>query len=316
MNKALANEILAKLKSAQRICLVVHRRPDPDSLGSAAAIGAFLNAYHIPHLYFCPTELPSETHFFGIDEKHVLDAAQLKLLNPDLICTFDAGDLNHAGLEGLAKKPFTINFDHHSTNTEFGDLNVIEVKSASTTEVIYHFFEEIRFSLSAKMASYLLAGVLIDTDHFFNPATTSSSLVMAGELMAHGVSLTQVRQLLFERRGIASLRLIGEILARLQKNEQYGIAVTHVSEDDLKKHQMTLDDLEGVANILNSIGDAKVMLLLKEQQGDIKVSMRTTKNDVDLGRLAERFGGGGHKKAAGFTVRGTLQKQGRRVRIL
>ena len=266
-----------------------------------------------------------------------------------MICTFDAGDLAHAGLSfspspetdpgGVVRQfwerlqrakedpciaestplgsvsPFLINFDHHASNTHFGNLNVVDTACSSTTELIYHFFQAIRFPIQAKAAAYLLAGVLNDTDHFSNPATTSSSITMASELLSRCVSLSSLRELLFERRGINALRLIGEVLGRLRKNKRYGIAVTYVTDEDVKRYNLNFEEIADMVNILNAIGDCRAMAVLKCEDGLIRCSMRTTRTDVDLSHLAELLGGGGHKKAAGFRVRGTLTVDSNRVRI-
>ena len=129
---------------------------------------------------------------------------------------------------------------------------------------------------------------------------------MAGELLRRGIALTSLRALLFERRGIGALQLIGQVLGRLRNNTRYGIAVTYIKGDDLEKYNASEEDLDGIANILNVVGDVKVMCVVKEDAGVIKGSFRTTREDIDVGRLAEFFGGGGHRKASGFRIKGTL----------
>ncbi len=134
--------------------------------------------------------------------------------------------------------------------------------------------------------------------------------------MSKGVTLTELRQFLFERRGLQSLKLIGEVLTRLYRHPRYNLAVTYLTEEDVERHGVDSGDLEGIANLLNSIGDAKVMLFLKSGNGVIRGSFRTTSEDVNVGKLAEIFGGGGHRKAAGFTIPGALRIEGDRVRII
>ncbi|MDO8505786.1 MAG: DHHA1 domain-containing protein [bacterium] len=343
MIQSLAQEILAKVQSARLVGIVFHRHPDADSLGAGAAFAALLDAYKIPYRYYCPTDFPETAPIFGIDPSQTFHTKEIAEAGLDLVCTFDAADAKMAGLEFLEKgannesisnlrisnseirkfgfhsqlaPPFIVNFDHHATNTQFGNINVVDVGCASTTELIYHFFSALRFPISSRVAVFLLAGILHDTDYFLNPATSASSLSMAGELLRRGISLSSLRALLFERRGIGSLQLIGEVLGRLRKNARYGIAITYVKEDDLEKHNATADDIEGIANILNVVGDAKVMCVIKEEAGIIKGSFRTTREDIDVGRLAEFFGGGGHRKASGFRIRGALQIEGNNVRVI
>ena len=133
--------------------------------------------------------------------------------------------------------------------------------------------------------------------------------------MRRGISLSSLRAIFFERRGIGALQLIGQVLGRLQKNDRYEIAITYIREKDLERYGATQEDLDGIANILNVVGDAKVMCVIKEEAGVIKGSFRTTREDVDVGRLAEFFGGGGHRKASGFRIPGCLEASNRGVRV-
>lgn len=319
METSLAREILAKFKGARKVLLVMHRRPDPDSVGSAAAMAEFLDAQNIARRYFCATPLPSEAALFAIDPQTVLGSSPgPSLADCDVVCTFDAGDLKHVGLEmALQSAPhYIVNIDHHSTNTNFGDLNIVDLSAAATTEIIYGFFKAVGFTVTRRVAFCLLAGLLTDTDHFYNPATTASALEIASELIAKGVALPELRRVLFERRDPSALKLIGEALARLKTHPRFNIAVTYITEEDLNRYQVDFEDAEGLANILNTLGGARAMLLLKEAGGIIRGSWRTTRSDVDVGRIAEVCGGGGHRKAAGFTLRGTLQVEGVHVRVV
>ncbi|MBI4135414.1 DHH family phosphoesterase [Candidatus Uhrbacteria bacterium] len=337
MHETLAQQITAKLTSGRKILLTVHRRPDPDALGSAAAMATYLKAQGIDADFFSPTPLPPEAAFFGIYKSVTL--AQVKQY--DLLCTFDTGDLKHAGLDGVwgannesranlrisnsqirkfgfhsqLAPPFLINFDHHATNTRFGNLNVVDITAASTTEVLYHFFKAVNWTISVPALTYLLAGLLVDTDHFFNPATTASSLKMTAELLSQGVPFQAVRSFLFERRKIGTLKLIGTVLARLQKHPRLPIAATYLTDEDIERFNLSADEIEGIANLLNTVGDAKAMLVIKASAGVLRGSFRTTREDVDVGKLAVYFGGGGHRKAAGFTISGALTFEDGHVKI-
>lgn len=321
MQESLAQEILAKLKSAPQALLVLHRNPDADSMGSAAAMAAFLAERQISYSYFCATPLPPEAAWFGIE-----CGERIEKRRSPIICTFDAGDLQHAGLQPtsvasgssatFATQTYTIVFDHHSTNTRFGNLNVIDTACASTTELIYRFFQAIHWPIPSRVAGYLMAGLINDTDYFSNPATSAGALQTAAALMNRGASLTALRQLLREQRGVNALKLIGQILSRLRQHPTLGLAVTYLTERDLAQHQVDADDLEGITNILNCLGETKAACLIKSEGGQIRVSMRTTRDDVDLGRLAALVGGGGHQKAAGFRFPGALTVDEKGVRII
>lgn len=340
MTSYLAQEILLKLKSARLVGLAMHRGPDADSMGSAAAFAAFLDTHGIPFRFYCVSGIPRDGQFFGIDKRNFIGPDELARTPFDYICTFDAGDIGYVGLdeganyESIANlrisnskirkfephsqfaPPFIVNFDHHATNTRFGNLNVVDTGCASTTELMYEFFKMVKWPIPARTAGHLLSGLLNDTDQFSNPATSGSSFAMAGELLSRGITLSAIRGLLFERRGIKSLKLIGEVLARLRLNSDLGIAVTYIDEADFARYEITDQDLEGIANILNAVGEAKATLLLMSRGGMVKGSFRTTRDDIDVGRMAISFGGGGHRKAAGFRIRGALQIEGNNVTIL
>lgn len=343
MTESLAQELVTRLKGAGRVLLVVHRRPDADSLGSAAATAALLDTYQIPYSFYCSTPLPAEASYFGIDERNTAAGLRLEGAQGLVLCTFDAGDLVHAGIAdfitppapprtsdalrgrsptevsdlkgGKGALPFLINIDHHATNTRFGHLNIVETGCASTTEVVYRLFHLLRVPIAARTAGHLLAGLLHDTDHFFNPATSGPALQMASRLMEYGVTLQAMRQLLFERWSMGSLRMIGEVLARLKLNDRYGIAVTYVTDEDAARHQVSLEEVEGIANVLNVLGEVKAMCVLKSSEGRICGSFRTTRDEINVGRLAELLGGGGHRKAAGFTIKGTLSRTPQGIKI-
>ncbi len=315
MNESLAQEILAKLKNARSVGLAMHRAPDADSMGSAASCAAFLGTHGIPYRFYCATGLPHDGQFFGIEKANFVGPGEVARAGFDLICAFDAGDIGYVGLADIGRKPYIINFDHHATNTRFGDLNVVDTRCASTTELMYEFFKAIRYPLSARVAAYLVSGLLNDTDQFSNPATSGSSLAMAGELLTRGITLSAIRAVLFERRGMRTLKLIGEVLSRLRLNTDLGIAVTYIDENDFERYEIQDEDLEGIANVLNAVGEAKATLLLMSRDGMVKGSFRTTRDDIDVGRIAASFGGGGHRKAAGFRIKGALQIEGNRVRI-
>ncbi len=329
MTRYQAEEILAKFKSARLVGLAMHREPDADSMGSAAAFAAFLDAQEIPHRFYCISGMPRDGHFFGIDKANFIGPDELAPSPFDYICTFDAGDLAYVGLGVMARdpsaspqddykwpRPFIINFDHHATNTRFGNINVVDTECTSTTELIYGFFKIIKWPISARTAGYLLSGLLNDTDQFFNPATNASSLTMASELLGRGVTLSAIRGFLFERRGIKALKFIGQVLARLRLNSTLGIAVTYIDEHDFEQYEIRDEDLEGIANVLNAVGEAKATLLLQSRGGMVKGSFRTTRDDIDVGRMAMSFGGGGHRKAAGFRIKGALQIEGDSVRLV
>jgi phosphoesterase RecJ-like protein len=167
------------------------------------------------------------------------------------------------------------------------------------------------------MATALLTGIITDTDNFTNSATSDTAMAAAGDLIRKGGNLNMINEQVVRNKSINLLRLWGEILNRLNKHEALDMVYTYITQVDLKVHQVDETDSEGIANFLNNLDEGKMSLILKEtQDGKIKGSFRTTKDDVDVSALAKKLGGGGHKKAAGFSIAGTIDEVMKKITTL
>jgi phosphoesterase RecJ-like protein len=153
-----------------------------------------------------------------------------------------------------------------------------------------------------------LTGFITDTDSFTNAATSADAMAASGELLRHGGNLHQITGSTIKNKTIPSLKLWGIALSRLQKNEPLNLTYTYITQQDLKDNQANDGELEGIANLLNNLEDTHIAMVLKETTDKkIKGSLRTTRSDVDVTEIAKKMGGGGHKKAAGFVVEGTIE---------
>lgn len=303
-----------KVQKSSNILLITHQRPDGDAVGSILALAWWFK--NLPRRYtsFCLDQPNTSFNFLeGLEEINT-DQKVFQREIFDLMIVLDSGDLNYAGVDNLIKslkypRPSLINIDHHPSNTYYGDLNLIDSKAASTTEIIYRFFDELRISIDKEAATHLLTGILTDTGSFSNSSTSISSLEVASKLLIKGARVKQIIYNTLRNKSIKSLKLWGRALSRLKKDEKTGFVTTVITQEDLKECQADEEASEGVANFLNNLDEAKVVLVLKEQpDGYIKGSFRTNEENLDVSKLAAQLGGGGHKKAAGFTIKGKLQK--------
>ena len=311
MNHATPTKLIfEKLLASRRPILVSHRKPDGDTLGGMMAVYNWLRDQGREAYAFC-VDAPSSAYSYFPRIREVLtnpEAFHDEAI--DLLCVFDAGDLQYAGIDafvaGMAKRPFIANFDHHVTNTSFGDANLVVTDASSTAEVVHSFFIANDAEVTQAMATCLMTGLLTDTSNFSNPATTVRSLEIASELLLKGVSMRDITRRLMRNKPVAALKLWGLALERLRWNEGTKTATTALFRKDLEEHPVDDEHLEGLSNFLNHILKADVVLVLKEtKDGKVKGSYRSA-NDVDVAELAKAYGGGGHKKAAGFTVAGTI----------
>ncbi len=300
------------VRSSKHILLISHKKPDGDTLGAMLAFGAVLDGAGITHTRFCVDEVPGAYFFMPGSHRVTSDCHKVWDARPDVVVSFDAGDLAFAGVEELISrifpKPFLINIDHHHTNSRFADINAVVTDAASTTEVVHRFLFTNNIAVDIKIATCIFTGLCTDTGNFSNPATTVSSLRLGGELLAEGASFGSVFRALWKNKSLSSLRLWGLALERLRYNPEIQIATTALFLKDLADSGNNEEAAEGISNFLSSVLNVPIVLVLRETvDGRVKGSYRTTA-EHDVSALAAKFGGGGHKKAAGFTITGKIEE--------
>lgn len=315
--KQIHNEIL----KAENILIISHQNPDGDTLSCACAMMQYLRSIDKNHTAFCATAINKNLAFLPHIEYFIIDPAIFQRAKFDLIIVFDSGDLLYAGVaEHLRDLPYTptiVNIDHHTTNEMYGHFNLVVPEAASTTEILHRFFKINNLPIDKYIATSLLTGIITDTTHFTNPSTSANSLKIASELLRVGANLNLIRGWTLKNKKIAALKIWGKVLSRLYKNEEYDMAITVLTRDDMAEFNLPDEEIDGLSNFLNHLGGTKIMLLLREKEdGTIKASLRTTAADVDVSKIALAFGGGGHAKAAGFTIKGKLVEENGGWRII
>lgn len=313
----------ALLRSAERVLVVGDGKPDGDSLGSSTALYQWLKDQGKTTRLFCATPTPS--HFRFLDAIHELTTDVAVFDEPwDIIVTLDASDIVHCGISELVPRaknassgrPTLVVIDHHATNKRFGDLHLLDTTACSTCEVVYRFLTSQNARIHSGIATSLLTGICTDTSHFSNAATNATGVQIAGELCSRGARLSDLLNHLLQNKTVPSLRLWGLGLARLQERAAYDMVITGFLTEDLKDVPKAEEAIEGVANFLNAVcsGADTICVLRDLGDGKVKGSLRSINRDIS--KLAQALGGGGHKKAAGFTVPGRLVETGGRIRLV
>ncbi len=302
------------LMRSRRTLLVAHQKPDGDTLGSSSAVLNYLVREGRDVVAFCADPIPEQYHYLPGWERFTNDPSVFNDAY-DLLAVFDAGDLRYAGVapyvDAMPTRPTIVNVDHHTTNERYGDLNLLFTDASSTAEVVHRFFAANHVATDPHMATCLLTGIITDTSNFVNPATNATCIRAASNLLLCGARLNDITSSLVRNKSIPALQLWGRALEHLRENRTLGIASTVLTARDIKETGADSDDaVEGIANFLGAVLDVPVVMVLREQpDGTIKGSLRSTSKDVSA--IAKLMGGGGHKKAAGFTVRGKLiEKEG------
>lgn len=313
MPKRVAKQIFQAIQKANKILLVSHKNPDGDTLGSIAAMMQYLRNIDKPHVAFCATDMHPSLRFLP----HIDYVSQDKKLwddkDVDLVISFDCSSPDYAGIDAylpiLKERDVTVaNIDHHKTNPDYGDLNLVIPSASSTTEILYNFFVYNDIDISPDTATCLLTGIITDTGNFTNSATTKSTMEIASKLIAKGGNLSLIQGWVLQDKTVSGLKLWGTVLSRMAHHEPLDIVYTYVTKDDVAAHGVTENEVDGLANFMNNIKDGRAGMILKEKDdGTFKGSFRTTSDDVDVSAFAKLFGGGGHKKAAGFSVEGPIE---------
>ena len=309
MNPILVQTLLETIQKAEHILLMTDERIDGDTMGSTLGLFHVLRDYHKHVEIFSPKSLPPTFTYLPAVDVIRRDDSVLQQQSIDLIIVCDCSD--GAYLPGvLAKmphKPAMISFDHHTTNPNYGTLNVIEPMAASTADVVWRFIKSAQLPMSPNAAQCLLTGIVTDTQVFFSANTTNAAMEAAAELSALGADLPTIVRYNFVNKSPASLKLWGLAMERLRPDETFGGIATALTQKDILDHGVTSEDIQGISNFLNAVLDEThdVIVVYREQEdGSVKGSARArTKN---VAEIAERlYGGGGHKLAAGFTMHNT-----------
>ena len=283
------------IKEADNIALISHINPDGDALGSSLAFYFLLKKMNKKVKVVNVTDiLPYNLNFLpGFD--------QIKKELPkrvDLLISFDCGSFERLGIDRRDFK--IINFDHHISNTKFGDINIIEPDFASTSQVVYKFFKINDIQISKESAICIYTALVTDTGFFQYESVNEKVFEVAKDLVRCGVKPDFIAKMLNEREPLAKIRLLAKILDTLTLYINAKVAVVTLTQKMLKECGATVDMAENASNIARSLATVEVGVLLREEEdGRIKVSLRS-KNYVDVSKIALMFEGGGHKRAAGF----------------
>lgn len=302
------------IQSARKILLVSHRRPDGDTLGASVALHFALSQMGKQTRMACIDEIPDRLKFITdlLPRTHRF-MKDFDMNDFDLIIISDSGAYHMTGFhekypDFLSKKVPILNLDHHSSNEGFGNVNVIDTKASSATMIVYRFLKHMKVEITKDISFALLSGIYSDTGGFMHSNTSLEAFEAARELSASGVDITIIVKNLFRQATMPQLKLWGFILENLKKNDKNVLSAV-VTESDFKTIGSHSSDTGGIIDLINTVSDAEFAMLLAEDDGWVKGSLRTQKDNVNLSDLASKFGGGGHPKASGFRVHGKLEKQ-------
>jgi len=290
-----SNAVKEKIQSADAITILSHLNPDADALGTALGIYALLNKDKRKRVEVVnastalPMYLDFLPHFKKI--KHHIDYAD------SLIISCDCGSIDRLGFDLEGRE--IINIDHHKSNTNYGNINVVESGYAASSQVAFDLFKTI-YEVDANTATCFYAALLSDTRYFTTSSVNEEVFAVAQDLVKLGADPSDIAFHYTQRRPLSSIRILERALASLSLHNDAKIATLKVTAEDIKSTGASVPDMDGVVDYAKSLVTVEVALFAMELDEGIRISLRSKK--VDVSKVAMAFGGGGHEVAAGFTL--------------
>ncbi len=309
LEKTSIDQALKILRCAKRLCCICHRNPDGDALGSLTGIAQLLEAIapNVTVKLFCVDPAPPTFEYLPWVQRIEAD---LQPTEGDVFVFLDSAEPKLTEYHEKFPQIFggmwpSVCFDHHPSNPKFGTVNFVIPDAASTCEIVAAFADEAGFAITPDIATCLLTGVYTDTGGLVHSNTTPRVYRTVARLLRAGARQQTIVQHVFRTAKISTLRLWGRVLEKISLTDEGG-AISALTEGDFRATGADYSELTGAIDYVNAVPGMKFSLILAERQGKVKGSLRTLRDDVDVAKMAAKFQGGGHKKAAGFAVSGKL----------
>jgi phosphoesterase RecJ-like protein len=295
-------EVIDAVRAADRIALVSHRDPDPDTIGSALALGLGLERMGKRVSWHCADPVPDAIRFLASADRYSQAPPPADV---DLIVCLDFGEAARAKF-ALPSGPKIADVDHHATNTAFGDANFVDATSAATGEMVSRLVDALGIAWTGDMATAALVAIMTDTGSFQFPNTDTRALERAAMLREAGADLQSITYNVFRNKRFEALKLWGFAFSRLVRELDGLLVWTWIENDDLAHAEAAEEDLSGLVEQIARSKGMRVALLFSGVTGHVKVSCRTSAStpSVDAAALMAGFGGGGHVRAAGALIPG------------
>lgn len=296
------SEILKMVQQARSIAISGHVSPDGDCLGSMLALGLGLRSFH-PQVHFLKVDLiPKFLDFLpGLSELQEPNTDETY----DLFIALDSSSSDRLGKakEVMQRGKKTLLIDHHKSCERYAMVNYVDPSASSTSELIYRILKGMEISITPEIATNIFTGMTTDTGRFMYESCSPETMRIAAELMESGIDRDDIMQRLYQSSSLSSLYLTAELIESTKLYMDNRVAITTVTQSQLAELGAVESDLEDKVTIFRDAEEVEVSCLIRETiRGDYKISMRS-KAIVDVSGLCTELGGGGHRRAGGFSMR-------------
>ncbi len=296
-----------ELRRREKFLLTAHEGPDGDALGSLLGMHHLLTQLGKDSVMFLTAKefpLPIEYRFLPLEEVFHEPPADMA----DRTAIFlDCGNIDRMPVDFLSAGAHEIiNIDHHHDNTHFGDLNLVDVEASCTAEIVYQLAQLLGVRITPEMASALYVGIITDTGKFMYDNTDARTHRIAADLIEAGVVVDDTYRRLYEHVPIEKIRLVARALDGIERYCDERLVLAYITAEDYEATGAGEEMTEGIIDHLRSVEGTQIAAFIRDL-GDRgraarKVSLRSSTGEIDVSAIARKHGGGGHKRAAGFST--------------
>ncbi len=300
--------------ASSNILVVTHNSPDGDALSCLSAFGEYLALSGKDYALYCH-DRPPQIFSYLPRFNEIINPADHELQNfadYDTVVVCDCGSLSRTMLadeiSGRSPGQLVIELDHHLKVEDYADIEIRDDRAAATAELVYEFLKITGMRFNKALSTAILTGIVTDTGSFLYPSTSDRTIRIASEMLVYGANLPKIVSQTMKNKSLGAMKAWGQVLSGLRINEDYGVAVSLMTKEDIRKAGVSDDELEGISGFLSNLKGARAILFLREKEdGLIRGSLRTSDSCLDISKLARMLGGGGHAKASGFSIEGSLK---------
>ncbi len=297
-------DVVEKLQKSKKVAIFNHINPDGDAHGSAFALKLALNALGKQAEVFIRQGDDLTKEYKLIKGTKI---SGLQIPGCDLLVAVDCADIDRLGEFGEIFKGNTVAIDHHITHKAFADTSLVVADSPATGEIMYDVIKALGVEMTYDIAYNLYLAIVCDTGNFKYSSTTPKTHKIAAELIDIGIPFADITKQLFDSKSIEYLQMYKTGIERLEIYADGRITLLAFCEEDFKAAGISEADADGVVNLPNSVAGSEVGVYIRQREDTFKVSLRSN-GKLNVAEIAASFGGGGHEKASGFSMKLPLEQ--------
>ncbi|MFN6963094.1 MAG: DHH family phosphoesterase [Pyrinomonadaceae bacterium] len=297
------SQVVELIEKKSRFAITTHHRPDGDGVGSSLGLCWLLRSLGKNVEVITSDDIPRTYHALpGAGE--IVRVSRIDPSAYDAVFVIECSDIERPGIEGLADA-FTVNIDHHATCDNFGTVNWIDPTASAVGEMIYNLCKAIGGRVTREIAECLYLALVTDTGSFHFPNTTERTLKVASELIKAGVNPSRISEMVYNSYSWSRISLMSQVLSTVKRDASGRVATMRQTLEMKRTAEAVDGDNNGFVNIPLAAREVQAVVYMRETDaGRYRVSLRS-KGELNVAKVAEQFGGGGHRNAAGLKIEGT-----------